>query len=604
MNPKIKSKLVASLGVLALSVLVISAVFLVFIRKTSFTTVASSPSDTPISPTTPIVVPPAFTTITAAGDPQTLKQSDLKDLIPSPEDLTPSPEDGTKILNGSKPLQQNPHGFGFFTMTGDSSRIFSSLSNGNWGFADFSRGSELKYIVNPESYVGKTTTGCTTVITRLKTDSSANPDDYVSCSKEDTANNMKETIKNQTATSVGSVGVKSIVLSSDESRLYVGYLDSEITQNNPFIFKQKLGKVQVWSKSQDRYFVSDNFIADIANNFGSQVIGLSNQFNAFTQDTSRSDDFGAYIQTTINSTNMRRVVAINTEVGSKLGRCIVIVEEQDDYSHKRVGSLFLPEHSRYTFTEDDRNSFGNAYAIMDDICLASLGAHESPGIPNSTNHANRIAYFQRNRNQTWKFMCIIQCPVDYEYFGTSMVLSSTGGVVIIGSPQMAGVPSSSDGWVPGPSGGHVYVYIRDNQNVWNLHQTVSDPWSGGDNGNKGNFGWFVNIDKNFRLLTVSGNHDTIYYQSTRKKFPSVQPNCEDNNVFCAYSCIILFPFDNSIQKLVINKGSTSRLFQNISSNDFVDPLFGSQVKIADDYNTIVVGSPMNSNIRIWKLVVS
>jgi hypothetical protein len=85
-----------------------------------------------------------------------------------------------------------------------------------------------------------------------------------------------------------------------------------------------------------------------------------------------------------------------------------------------------------------------------------------------------------------------------ENFGTSVAISATGGVLVVGSPYAPKVSNATNG--PGA----VYVYTR-NGNTWDYFQTLTPPGGGGDGWE---FGMSVAISPDELTITVGSPRDS------------------------------------------------------------------------------------------------
>ena len=623
MRTEIKRDLVAFIGVIALVMTIIAVVFLIFVRVTVTTVIDPTPT------------PTVTTTQRMPDDPIVLvsihqrQMFDLKDInteiSPLASVITSASTSVSNVpasipdnmidtsLTFNQPLQITPQAFGFGVITNDGTQIFTSMNNGEISVGEFkfnSNTSNFDFLTS--SYVSHNTgiSNSNRIVRNfLQQGQKTNQLDY-----------------NYTASAVGSSGVSSLVLSPDSLRLYVGYIDSTDSSESSFPFGQYIGKIQVWRNVQDSWSHSCSvdtaseceLVSDMINPFGSQVVGLNHStvgstqgYNSFSETRTVGDSFAQYIKSSINSSNGNYILAVNSSICVVNGNCVNIFEEQNDFSYKAVGILFLPD----TFSECARNSFGKAFSLVDDSCLVAFGPHS--GTCSNVVDLPRVAYFKRdNTNQAWKFISVIDPPsaTPFEFFGTSITMSQYGGVAIIGSPSSGGDQKSP---VPSPGAGHVYIYVRDNRDVWVLNQTVSDPWiSSTPFPNTGNFGWFVHTDKDFRLLAVTGNQDTVY----RNPYPAIVPQgneCSFKNGIlqksCQYTNVIFFSIDQMTNTVAVDQNKTIRLYQEqtLQPSQRVDPLFGANVSIIIDAfrdvsgsvsSLAVIGSPLNQTVSLYNII--
>jgi hypothetical protein len=497
-----------------------------------------------------------------------------------------------------KPLQQNPQSFGTSVMSQDSTQLLCSMENGQVSFAQFVFAPDDKtYNFAKDFYT--TQQGGVSNSNRILTLVNGNLE------------------LNKASSAVGCLGPNSIALSLDDLRLYVAYRDSNISSKNPFAFEQTAGKIQIWSRapgpnntnvnaSEIWQHVTD-LKSDISNPFGSQPFGIvpigsGINYNSFLETYTLGDEFGSNIQTSfaVANPNLTYAVGVSSQstIGGNIGRCISMFEEQQSLVYQSTGILFLPTSGflSSTFTSQDRSSFAVSFALVGKTCVASLGSHNLPS-------SCRLANFQFVDN-VWKFIDVILGPNENEFFGTSLCLSSWESVLIVGSPS-----SSQIGDVVSPTGGHVYVFVRDALGIWNLNQSVTDPFLVGDFPNTRTFGWFCNVSRDFLFVSVSANQNSLYYTNN---FTPIRPSpstCQFSNNLpnspCDYSCIEIFAFDQSTN--MISLDNVTRTYQDLGVTSYIDPLFGSRVSIAqNDQGQIVflTGSPINENITLFQMANS
>jgi hypothetical protein len=177
-----------------------------------------------------------------------------------------------------------------------------------------------------------------------------------------------------------------------------------------------------------------------------------------------------------------------------------------------------------------------------------------------------------------------------------------GGVLIVGSPA-----SSQSGNNTAPRGGHVYMYVRSTTGVWSLSYSLIDPFLTTDFPNLFTFGWFVNVSRDFRFLTVSANQDSVY----RPNFPLARPapnSCQFTDAApttpCSYTCFEVFGIDQ--MKNVVDITHVARVFQDSNASQFIDPLFSAHVDIAQTSagTLFLTGSPLNQNVSLFVMASS
>jgi hypothetical protein len=518
----------------------------------------------------------------------------------SPSNVIPNVP--TNMLNPGqtfgKPLQQNPQSFGTSVMSQDSTQLLCSMENGQVSFGQLIFAPDDKtYNFAKDFYVAGTSgvSNSNRILTLVN-------------------GNLEI---NKSASAVGCLGVNSIALSLDDLRLYVAYRDSNISSQNPFAFEQTTGKIQIFSRapgpnntnvnaSEIWQHVTD-LKSDISNPFGGQPFGIvpigSNlDFNAFLETHTLGDEFGSNIQTSfaVANPNLTYAVGVSSQstIGGNIGRCISMFEEQQSLVYQSTGILFLPTSGflANTFTSQDRSSFAVSFALVGKTCVASLGSHND-------SKSCRLANFQFVDN-VWKFIDVILPPNENEFFGTSLCLSPWESGMVIGSPA-----SSQIGDVVSPTGGHVYVFVRDTLGIWNLNQSVTDPFLVGDFPNRFTFGWFCNMSRNFQYLSVSANQNSLYSTNNRNPVRPSPGTCTFQNNLpnspCDYTCIEIFAFDQSTN--MINVSGATRTYQDLGVTSYIDPLFGSRVSIAQDNQGQIVfltGSPINENITLFQMANS
>jgi hypothetical protein len=599
-TPEAKRYITMSLGIVATVLLITSVFLLVFVRTTT-TTVVPTPTPTVTPTPTPLptlelgqfsqkfnflqsqlaaVVSPVASTVSGS----------IVSNSPYPSAPNQIPADQTI----SQPLQSAPQNLGFVTIDATGTQILGSMPNGEVAFAQF--------VLNSDTLTYK-------FVSRDYSDE--NFQNRIVQLVPATASQPESTALNLAASAVGCVGNRSIVLSDDELFLYVAYLDSTISQDSYFPLAQVVGKIQVWSRvpsSDSKNLNTDwshnsRLVSDIQNPFGSQVAGLAQQvdgtpqgFNAFTETTPSGDEFGIFMRTTVDSQTGARVVAVgsNAGVNPRQGRCICVFQEQDNLSYDVAGVLTLPAGSEFDYRV--RSTFGTAFDILDGTCLASFGTHDDPA-------STRLAHFRRDAtSQVWQFASVVQPPVGTqgEFFGTSVALSSLGGLAFVGSP------SSTN------SGGSVYVLQESDLGVWTVSQTINDPWSSNtDFPNSMTFGWFVNVDPKSRVLSVTGNQDSAYKQwNPMMRKPSAGCNNFKDGMptgDCNYTNLVFFPIDQQNASVVVDQSKNPRLYQDQFSNgspsDKVDPLFGAKVRmeVVDDGVNVCTGSPVSGSLTLFLL---
>lgn len=482
-----------------------------------------------------------------------------------------------------QPLQVAPQSMGYTTMTRDATQLLFSLANGNQAFGQYQYDAGKKtWNFELASYV--VTGGGISNANRIVT----------------MDENETMTI-NVAASSIGT-GVKQLVLSEDDLRLYVAYEDSTISINNPYAFQQVTGRVQVFVRppgpkntSQDAsefWQHSDNLVSDVKSPFGARitgipVIGSESSYNTFTDTVASGDAFGGYMVasgTPLTTGAYRLACSIQSGIDPSLGRNICIYAESNDLTQVCEAVLTLP--SGTGFTAADRSSFANQFVFSNHFVIANVGAHDLPG-------TCRLIEFVKQDNN-WSMGSTIPSPNDKELFGTSMVMANYGPVLIVGSPT-ASLPNASTN----PVGGHVYVFVKSQVGVWTLNQSIEDPFLTTDLPNTGTFGWFVNASYDFRVISVTANQYSVY--TSRQP---VSTTCVPG-VQCGLQCFELFAFNQVLN--TIDMTNPQRMFQELGSPQLIDPLFGSQVSITTTQTNgtiVLTGSPLNQTIYTYQTALS
>jgi hypothetical protein len=548
---------------------------------------------------------------------------------PPPPEAPPSTLDFLDTFD--KPLQRVPQGFGNAILLSDGTQLISSLRNGYLGFAQYVYDGVTAF-ETPNYPVTQNRILINYTDQELGTSPLPTPNNNCLSGFPSGTGNP---VCNIGAANVGSVGTHSIEVSDDELRLYVAYIDPNISKENPFPFQQVAGKIQVFSRSpgalsntnNDQIFWSTcstdvktrkltcNSI--LSNPFGSQTVGIDSKVqNSFTLDVARSgDQFGGYIRTSTNSTNRKRMVAASANFGTNTseGRIVSVFEEDtEDISYRVVGILQLPQPGTplaisFEISDTDYTSFATSFDLVNDTCLVGFGGHSTSP---ATDKHRRLANFRRNEpTQEWEFIDVIDSPAaspKTEYFATSVRLSPEGDWAFIGSPAINPTVSST---------GHVYSMLRGSDNIWALKDTVKDKYP---KNSPRTFGWFVDVDRSFRFLTVSSNQDSVYSVKNEK----VSTDCSSQNgqgilpnTECNAPAITIFTIDRTDSTIETKNPNPAYLFQNSSDLQdvkgnamYVDPLFGAKVDISGTTDSdgnqsspfrLVASSPMNEFIGVW-----
>ena len=496
----------------------------------------------------------------------------------------------------SWPLRIPPQSFGYPVSLKDGSQIFTSLPNGYIAFGQLVDGGSDLFKLNSGEYN-------TTFPESIPPPGTSGTDDILIPTNRmfRIDNSSGKYLISDSASAVGCVGNVSIALSDDETKLYVGFLDStqsssldpktgDSTRYLPF--HHPVGKVQLWERPVGAKTDGWAQVAStvLSNPFGSTITGMNiGQENSFRKVSVKGDEFGSYIRTTVNNSNAKRVVAIGSNFGTNLedGRIISIFEEATKGDNKYIvtGVLALPmdtQHFSYPFSDSDRNSFGTSFDIRNDVCVASLGSHDSPG-------DCRVAYFKRNDQGVWGFIEVIANPSSAtEFFGTCIRLSPQTDFCIVGSPSIHGNN--------GENRGHVYTMIRDlPTDKWTVQEKkISNP----NSKSQQNFGWFLNTDQDFQFLAVNSIYDTSYADILVPKDPIASTNTVH------YTTVVIFSIDQQNKTVLSDSNSTTTtttITQPVgtNNNNVVDPLFGRNIQFSykgSKNQEVVSSSPLNQEI--------
>lgn len=586
--PWIVFSVLAGIGIL-ISIILIFTLHMIH-TTTRIVTPTPTPTPTPVPNPTNV----AITTITIK--PMNLFQQGLIDTTisavasvisntPTPTTTPPTipPNMLAANLTFSQPLQITPQALGFPLFTPDQSQLITSMENGQQAFGQFQQDPDdpTTYNFFKVAYVAPSTSQ----------DGVSNSNRFIHLVT--TQNNQTQLEINDNASGLGCIGVKSMALSTDGLRLYIGYRDSALSESNIFPFEQVSGKVQVWTRN-DKSDIWQHIqpFADIVNPFANQVggVGLTSVNNRFTNTVLSGDDFGSYM-IALGSGEGNYEIACACQTGPlNTGRSIMIFKEQNDFSYAMTGLLSLPLDEK-SVSSSDRLSFAQSFSFAGDTIIASLGLYNNPG-------NRRLAWYQRSNN-IWQFSGFITNPDSSELFGTSMVLHPLGFAFVVGSPK---APNPSTPNVI-PIGGHVYMYLLNSSNQWVILDSLSDPYLTDPIApNVRTFGWFVSTDNEFRILCVSANQNSLYLNP----FPLTRPalhTCTFSTdgvptTACLYGVIDVFSMD--VNSLKFHSDKFTRVFQDSTINDFIDPLFGAQVSVVVGDTRVVfgMGSPLNQKVMI------
>ena len=468
----------------------------------------------------------------------------------------------------SRPAVSESPTYGVVSASSDGRSLFSVLPGEHVAFAEFLFDSQTKkYNFLTSAYVG----GNSSV--RLK----------------NRITMVRETTATPLTINVNARNIQCPVLSSDDLRLYVAYEDptvTDVTGNVAFLpFGGFSGKVQIWVNASGTWIRSEQ--ADLQNPFGAAA----------------ADEFGNTVRASIREST--RCIAVKAAFGLVRadGPTLNIFEEDTDSGVYKLVTVL----SKQLLSLPGEN-FARSFDIRDRDTLISFGR---------TAQDAGLAYFERDaRSGVFKFVALIAPPRDAAAGGELF-----GDTVILGPRNMALVGSPT---VDRARGGKVYVMTKNLESIWDVQQAVSDPWQspGVEFPNRGVFGRFIHVDRDFTLVSVSANR--LSASSDHPCAAACAPDCDetcepdqqslvcvfDTNAGtmlgpCTLSAIVIFPIDQRNALLVTAVERTQRLFQEQNTpTQFVDPLFGKHMSVITNSDLfsgtkILIGSELNQIISTW-----
>ena len=598
-----------TIGGVALLFLIAAGVLLALVRNE--TTVITSTTPTTTVTTSKIPLPPVRIGTPGRGTPQPYDVEEFTVLVSPVVSFTPTVTTTTTVTvtntppflppgvvpfpqTINMPLQTPAEGMGWCAMLPDASGFFTSFENGYNIVGQFVFDEDKKnYITNTSAY--------TLNKNRIQ----------FNCPNEnETGQPAPATDFNNDASALGSLGFNGIATSFNNLRVYVSFRQplmgsTQNAQNFPFL--QTVGAVAVFTRPSNPNGPPTSTIWDyscqleLKNPFGSQTAGFDSECDPVTGLLLTSDDFGQIIRPSVNLTNNRPMVCVRTNYGylKSEGAAIVIYEETEDAKHEVSGILQL--FDRYagegkTFTFLEKVSFGSAFDVGDNALLAAIRVPENACDDGTNAAVNRVAYFKRNdETLSWEFQNFIETPEVTEDFGTSICMCPDGQYAIVGSPARA--TGSGESGTPG-IGGSVYFYARNANDTWTQTQRFQDP-NPASNPN-GAFGYFVSVDKQFLICTISSNQDNVLDK------PPAQPGAVPPDTDLPK--ITLVSIDVETERLLSSGNQT--IVQPFSSpNDFVDASFGSHVAMAFQDQRVgtfmlMASSPVNQLIQWYEISVT
>lgn len=490
---------------------------------------------------------------------------------PSVVPVTPP---GYEDLDTSKtyPLKHPPRGVGWCALTPDASQFFSTYLD------DFSYLIQYHYNGTEDKDKFK----------------------YVLLADENTSPDNNRLLigdkANFAATAVGCIGQKSLVMSDDGQRMYVGYqfpfMQRDLKEGSPFPFFQVPGSIGVFTRPVNPYGAAQGTLwvyderMEMVNPFGAQVAGLRVFSDPYSGVDVTGDDFGQLIRVSFNRTNSRRMVASRANYGLKVsdGALVAIYEENDLNQYQVVGIVTCALEGQ-TFSTQEKQSFARGMDLGDNALLASVYGFDSNGVK-----ARGVLYFRRTKQNQWQAQSLIEAPSTSasHLFGASIVMSPDGKWAVIGAPPRGDkVSENGDGFI--------YLYQRNDDELgWSLKQTLQD------SSNKLAFGAYLVKDKQFLVIGVSSN-----------QINNVAIKLDEVKQITPVPRMVFLSMDQKNGKLsnlqvvddVRNQPSLSQP-KNPAGTDYNDPTFGAGMSIeivdqkAPGTLRVVASSPLNQYIVV------
>lgn len=583
----------------ALALLIAATFLLIFVRDESTVTTTITPTPTTVTPKNPL--PPvklqSFSTST-----QTFGPGDVTALTSpiasvgvststSPPDSTPVFAPGVVPFDQTitQPLQSPAEGFGWTVFLPDASQWFTSFQNGYALFVQyfFSSKNNGEFLIDKDAYA--------------KTNPLQNRVLYNCPSQQETKDQPEV---NNNASAVGSVGFHSMAASLDGLRLYVAYRQPLVGSSSTgelFPFLQLASRVAVFTRpitspaGQPPSSNSDQWTYDcnlsLRNPFGSQVGGLTSPTDPITKLSMTSDDFGSRIKVSVERLSGNRTVAVRANYGrlQEDGAIITVYEEKTSDQTQSVSvvtqGIIQLSMAAGTFSLEEKYSFGNDFAIGDDVVVASVRVPS--GSPPTAAGAKLVYYRYDRKSRQWEYKQTIDTPDAKEEFGSSIAMCPDGRFFLVGSPSF---PVSG----PNPGiGGSVYVYKRSaDGNSFSLNQTFKNPFD--STHNAGAFGYFVTADPQFLVAAISSNQNNVLDLAP---LPRVSGNPSPFLVFVS--------IDQEEEKLL----ETNAQSLEQPGGSLVDPTFGANVGMSfvdggQSTLRVAINSPVNQLVVFRDMVIS
>lgn len=461
------------------------------------------------------------------------------------------------------------------------------------------------------------------------------------------------------ARQVGALGLKSLAVSMDGLRLYVGYgtefsnpSASDGSDSGSYDFFQQAGRIQVLTRTPNSSLdvtspnASSSTSWDVPSDlklecpFGARTTGMpvSKHYPVFHT----GDQFGETILAGRRLVDGARLVAVRAQLSRspKDGAGIFIFEE-DQGVHKVLALIMLDEklfssssssfdvgtYPTYGLTSLDtdakkavltrwrweaiKQDFARGLALGNDTLLCSVTG-------TIKGQSSAVFCFRRGTDGRYDLHSILDSPSTDEGFGTSMVLDPTGTIALIGSPML---PTALDENGVVGKGGSVYLYALQ-KDVW----VQTDKWTAPDSEAGMAFGHFVNADPFFNVVSANANMDN---RLDVEPLPIAIPNdavTRDPNFPRVYIRVIDKRKKDTPKFLAEAKMIEYSSFPYPDNGKYnptymVDPLFGAHASLAVAKDTKQVGvdrsktvnitsvrvllaSPLNATCATWRTEVS
>lgn len=531
------------------------------------------------------------------------------------------------------PLLEAPEGLGYCTITSDGEQLLTSTPPLMFGYAQFLFDKDTQdYSVNTAMTNPLTAAkGAPNRILRKTDRNTGRPIAY--CGQTDLTkfrNSVGSCTVNQQVFAVGSVGFRSIKLSTDETRLYVAYLTADAHSasetSNLMDFNQASGRVAVYTRDKDpstgkgvgtNWQYEEALALQAPGGTNTQGIPLAdlNDDSSFTEFQAYSrkvihdggSRFGSLISTSYDRVSGDRLVGIKADFGANKssGPQIYIYHETKKLEHVLEGVLTLPRIYYKDFTESSHGfhiksvadymrlqSFGWDFDLQHDTCMVSYFTGDPVRSDQNVFLPNTVLIYKKV-NGLWKYTGNIPTPItaydpdratnllkNIGSFGTSIRLNCDATLLLVGSPALSmkftTFPVTSQG-------GSVYLF-QYTDGSWVLRNRIQDTGSN----IQGAFGYWVNVDPTFRVATCSANTNT-QVSLTSSNLQTV--TCSHGNTsFCCSSAsqdceylarirVINLQADKSGVVTVANPSSTTETIKQTGTK-YIDPYYGCNVQIA------------------------